>query len=1130
MSDGRTLADWMSDAEHDWRTRLQPVNLVIETNFTADEVRTAQSKFGAAVYGLLRKDVPYNKIIKRYSAVTLLTLVGHASLAYDHGAYWESYWDELGITRNPDFENEIRRHAVDLLDKFSLARFPEIERDSSRRYVMMFALHAGMPVHSMGNLLAVINEHIAQGRPATGAALMEWLQEPGKEYRASALDVPVQNFIENGAEFAADILDRVIEFVQEATADPSLLDRNDLDDSNTGLPSVLLDELMRQLKEQPLTFERKRVTTNKRSHPRVTYLVDDDEIVLEMPTPVGGDDLPWRVSFDGSVREVHAARRWGGDNQNAVARAPVPGPVREAIISHPGVAAAVAIPLVMQADPLLTFDQVGRWIPRRDGLKDCVWAVFPEDHQLIDAQTKNPVAYGDVGAPAGWPGWRSAFIELDGIGALQLTRDAVAVGTPRAVRKDARPRFQLGRTVTGLVAADGRTVYSERPWVMLPATRTDPPPEWNVRVRRVGDADWMVDEEWVGEADETCVDPFDEAEERQLGLFEIQVIGPMGADARCVLFLAEGVHATFEPTIRIPESKGLTPCTAVVESENLAVTPTGSLTLGTRDLDKQIVLSNEVESETVLVRPPHVEIRGGEVGVPAGWRLTPDICDPDDFTLDRFVAVRAPGVDNVSFGYVSEHGDVLQVDRRPRHRQGNVFEVRTQQFADTVRNHPAGRIIATLHTEHGAVDVQVLFAKPRMLASGVGLIGDHLVFNDVATVDDLAAYVWHATAPWRSAEVIRVVDGKAALPEHLVDRGNLRCHLFVDDPWIFLDPPAGPPTSAFTVEQLGWCDQGTPAQEKLARYVGTQCKPPLDVGAQPEVWAALARLHADNKRDRFAGLIQLLTEDPRRALECLGDSTIPAGDKMAMFVRSKLVNHSFTAEETLNDLHSHPWFGCMVELADLPSLFRRRHDVPAERAETLAYLRDRGGEPLTEILSTGKTSRFDAASFDSSVLEMSFIPGNRVESKLREIQLVPRAQLHYENLRAGVYEALCRRSEWMTSGWSINFAQQVAYVRKPIKRAALLADEAISMRLDRLRGVDVEEHPWMLMSVESLTLAFLARLEAYGRVEGRYLNSGLLGDWAQLAQLCPTMVANDLLIAEAAVLYQRRGDLIGEDE
>jgi hypothetical protein len=63
---------------------------------------------------------------------------------------------------------------------------------------------------------------------------------------------------------------------------------------------------------------------------------------------------------------------------------------------------------------------------------------------------------------------------------------------------------------------------------------------------------------------------------------------------------------------------------------------------------------------------------------------------------------------------------------------------------------------------------------------------------------------------------------------------------------------------------------------------------------------------------------------------------------MAMLIRSELVNHSYSAEQTSNKLHAHPWSGCMVELADLPSLYHRRREVRAERAETLAYLRDRG--------------------------------------------------------------------------------------------------------------------------------------------------------------------------------------------
>jgi hypothetical protein len=119
-----SLADWMSDKDFEWRTRLKPVNLVIETDFSADEVRAAQSKYGAAAQQLLNRGRTYSEIINRYPALTLAILVGHAALAYDQGKYWESFWDELGLSHDPEFENEIRRNVVGLLDKFSLARFP----------------------------------------------------------------------------------------------------------------------------------------------------------------------------------------------------------------------------------------------------------------------------------------------------------------------------------------------------------------------------------------------------------------------------------------------------------------------------------------------------------------------------------------------------------------------------------------------------------------------------------------------------------------------------------------------------------------------------------------------------------------------------------------------------------------------------------------------------------------------------------------------------------------------------------------------------------------------------------------------------------------------------------------------
>jgi len=62
--------------------------------------------------------------------------------------------------------------------------------------------------------------------------------------------------------------------------------------------------------------------------------------------------------------------------------------------------------------------------------------------------------------------------------------DNASVGSARCVRKDARPRFQLGHEFPVLRLRMGGRCMARGPWVMLPATRTDPAPEWNVRVRK----------------------------------------------------------------------------------------------------------------------------------------------------------------------------------------------------------------------------------------------------------------------------------------------------------------------------------------------------------------------------------------------------------------------------------------------------------------------------------------------------------------------------------------------------------------------------------------------------------------------------------------------------------------------
>jgi hypothetical protein len=1118
----------MSDAEYQWRRRLKPVNLVVETDFAAEEIRTLQSNYGAAARQLLNRGCSHRQIIRKYPALTLTMLVGHAALAYDQGAYWESFWDELRLSRDADFENEIRRSITELLDKFSLARFPEIERDSARKYVMLLALHAGIPVHCLGDLLKLVNEHIVDGRDPTGAALMAWLDEPGKGYRTAALDVPVRNFLMYGAEFAVDILDRIIEFVEAANVNPSLLDE-DLDSSTTGLPSALLSELIDQLREKPFRWKNHRSSAgNTAVRPTISYCVDDDEVVVAVPYPAVEPEVPWRVSFDGEVREIHAVRKWGVGAQPPPTQVPVLGPVREVVLSHRPSEVNLALAAVIKSDPLLVFSVDGKWIPRRDGLKDAIWAVYPEDHQLVDPGTGDLVDEVDIGSPSGWHGWRSARVELDAVSSLQLRHEERLIGTARAVRKDARPRFALGEPVPGVSASQGRPVYGSRPWVILPPSILDPAPSWRVRVRRHGATEWIADESWDAEEEETCVDPFDDVDTPQLGLFEIVVTGPLGADARAIVFVAEGLWVEFDTTIRVPVVSGLTACDAIVGSDVLTIVSEGHVTFGVTDLEKTVELSNGEVAAQLAFKPPHVELRTGEVGSPARWRITPDSCSPEDFLHDRFVAVRAPGVDRAEMGFVTAAGELVHIERNPKRKPGGVFEFDARRFADTARTHGTGRLIAVLCTDSGSTEVTVISVQPRKLASDVELCDGLLRFEDLPDSNDLATYVWCTTAPWRPAQVLPIIDNAAQLPADLLDAGELTCQVFVDDPWVSLAPPTKPAEDAFRVSQPGWFRQGTIAQTRLSRFIAGNGPLPEGIGAAPEIWTALSWLDTNGQHDRASHLIKLLAEQPRIALEGLGNSTIPLHDKMAMLIRSELVNRSYASLATLNELHADPWFGCMVEMSDLPSLYRRRAEVPEERAETIGYLSDKGGELLVDLLRSGKTAALQEGCFDRSVFAMGAMPADQIEAILRELDLVPGPLLHPDTRFSAAYEAFRQRDHWMRSGWSESFAVQTSFVLEPIKRASVLAYEAIKMRSDLLQGIDFGKDPWMLMSLQSLTLAFLARLEAQGRIEGHYLNSGLLMAWSRLAQLCPDMVATDLLIAEALIMYDRRGDLIGE--
>jgi hypothetical protein len=964
--------------------------------------------------------------------------------------------------------------------------------------------------------------------------LMEWLDEPGKEHRMRNLDVPVRNFLQYGGEFAIDIVDRIIETVDAAASDPTLIDS--LDSSTTGLPTVLVTELVAQLRDKPVRWRgRRSAGTVVERRPNLVYSLVDDQIVVTVPYPRISPEEPWHVSLDGQVREVYARRAWGkvGDEQPSTLM-PLPAPVREVLMWHDPTDTNVAVRVVDKADPLLTFSPDGRLIPRRDGLRDEVWAVYPADCELVDPTSGTLVdVSGDAGSPAGWRGWRTTLVDLGPLGALQLRRGGVLVGTARTIRKDARPRFDFEPSLVGAATSDGRSVHAGRPWVMLPPSDADIPTSWRVRTRVLGETEWLCDAGWHSDDEEVCVDPFDEDVEPQVGLFEVVVTGPLGTDARAVFFLAEGLWLEFDTALREPISGGLAPCKATIGSEYELVVSADELVFAREELQKPVSVGVHELTAEIMVRPPHVEVRAGVVGAPAVWRTTPDVWGPDDLADDRFVAVRAPGVSAVEFVLVDSGGQRVQVEREPSRKPGGAYQIATQRFADTARRIGVGRLVAKVTTDAGSVEVATLAVRPTELSAGARIVDDVLVFDDLVTAGELSVYAWCMTAPWQPIMTLPIEGNVARLPADLIDAGDLLCRVFVDDPWTTIEPPAHLAASDLRATQPGWFRSGSDAQVKLSRFLAGEGTPPERAGAMPEIWPALtlleSDLHAGVSTSTVTSLMRLLAETPRQAFEAMGNSTIPVADKMTMLIRSELVNVSYATQDTLNELHADPWFGCMVEIADLPSLHERRADVVAERAETIDYLKEKGGDVLLNVLHTGKGVRLEEGCFDRSVFMMDGMPAPQVEDILLGLQLVPGPLLHPDSRVAGSVEAFRQRSEWMQSGWSEHFSVKLSGALSMIRRGCRQAYDLISARSEALDGVDIRQHPWMLMSLQSISLAFLARLEAHGAIEGAQLDSALITTWARLASCCPRMVATDLLIAEAVVTHAQHGDLVGQD-
>ncbi|WP_137876346.1 hypothetical protein [Rhodococcus sp. Q] len=1130
------LKDQAGDEEFRIRQGLDKVDLFFELNLDEDELRRAQELFGRLVHQSRRAGT-HTTLIGRYPALTLAALVGHAGLAYEQGRYWESFWDELDLERDQDFENALRHSLVDLLRKFDLREFSEL---GGRSYVMVMAMHAGIPVHCLGDLVDLIEEHVQHGRDATGAALLEWLTEPGMDYRFGQLDVPVRNFIRHGGDVAADILNRIFEFLVFTLEHPAVWNDLDLDSAATRLPTLLLNGLIDRLEERSflsgVDVAVATRTVRRRRSPAVIYSVQDDEVLVGVPYPDGCEHSPWKVSMGGTTREVYAERGWGvEDGEHPHTPVTVTSPAREVTMVHEDSGTHHRVAVFDSADPLLLFTLDGNLVSRTSQLpRGLVLALHPGDAHVVDAVSGEPLASADhPRVPSGWTGWRADTLDLARHDAIVIRRPGRADGVIRGVRSIGAPKFILPEPVPGLFTTNGLSVYGELPTVELPPHIGSEAQNWSVRARRIGDRDWLVDDVWMSETDTTSVEPFDGVTDVLLGQYEILVGGPVGSDQRLALFVADGIGLDHSVQFRKPVTGGLTPSTTTVTTEYDLDVDHDTLAFVPTDREREIRVGTGSHAYKLVVRPPYVETRIDVVGTPTQWRSTAQSVSPADLEAHAVVAVRVPGNPAVSFVLVDGNDRPVQQEN-PEHPSGNVFQLSTRRFVDTARRVGTCRLVAVVHDASGDVHrIALADVRPARLCENVHLDGADLVFTALADIDDPAAWVWTATAPWRPLVRVGITGGRATLPDELCAAGDLVVQVFADDPFSIITRPERPDRDAIRVAQPGWVRDDVEALDHLAQFLsGHTVQPPLTPEATAGAWSALALLRWDrddagSERIR-GGLVRILGRNPRSALEALGASVISQDAMIALLIRTHLVDRPYSAGYTLNDLHPNPWIGCMIEISDLPSLLDRGAEVEHERAETLAYLTTQGGTELINLLRSGKMVDPTSGVLNHEAPMFDAMDPEQVEQIFAHARLVPGALLDLDTRTSAIFDVFNRRHDWTADSACRGLPGHVNRALREVKRVSPALYDLVEARNEVLHGVDPVKYPWLLLSVQSLTLAAVARLDARGEFDHSPMTADMREEWATLAEYFPEMVAGDLLIAEALAAHLSHGDLIGE--
>ena len=1084
-------ADVLAEFETRWARDVRGVNLLAELDPSQQELQLVLRCLGI-VWRQAGSAARAKTLIRAtYPACMVIATSGSASMYLKGGKVLPDLIVGAGLNpSDPNLGQSWGELFRDCLATLGLPEFPELDQQRAKRFVSRMLLHGGIPLDQLGTWLDLVTDAAERLPGATGSEIQSWLIERIELERLYEATTTLRRFIQHGAEFAADVIDRSLDLIDRLQSD----DGGPID---VGLPQRYVTtarELDRGGRLASAAGRRAQHGVSQDLRPHVTFDPFGLGVAMILPSVSSPGGVEWVIDLGGPPQRVVLGVH-GLSGRTPEREIAVPMGVAEIAVRRND-STPVTLQVVPRDEPLLVFDERGRLLPRSAALpRGPVWCIAPVDREL-----EFPGGH-ELARPQSvprWSGWHARESDLRDAGRLQLMGSL-----PRRIQSGRSAVLDGLRPLPGLTVDGGGMVLGAWPELVLPVGAG--PFDWRITLEPVfGDGSAVVLERHV--ADEDVRVPLGPLGQQVVGIpVRLSARGPLGSDLRQVITVLEGARLTLSPPLRAAkDGSGLDPCRIHLE---FASSDLGDVVLGPEEESARFTLSHGIG---LIVTPPTVsfeQIAEGRVVVRRHTPITV-LRDVSGESLGSLL-VRVPGATSFSLDLLGQDGQLLQ-----RLEPSGVADRGAALFhLDRARG---------VLDEHAVVYLQCITGvwqgragvvkRARMASEAVPDANRRMVqFFGVATGGVLAG--WYPRYAPGSPVVVTDVKGGDTLvvvPGEVADLGPLRVLLQPRDPWVQPEWPVFPSARATNCFDLHFPvpavrDERAPFARQLAGE-----EPFPEVLRDPTA-ALRILLHLDHLGTAASSsmirreLGRLLDGRDAAIIAHLGELGSSSSELAALSCSVGLVARELPAtipDDTIEILWAR-WEG----LAGLLTAAQLKDPMACRAA--LRLLEARCGPNVERLVRGESVDELSLPKFDEA--HLLSLPRAALEQIRRVSGIFPRGLLHADARAEDGFELVFALAERENESLHA-IAQQEQLL---LSRAQVIYGQGAPAPL--LRGIRQRLQGAGIQAVPAVSLALAAAARTAARGTG-VLPPILAEALATLAVVRPALVAADLIMAELTLV------------